>query len=114
MNLSQTIRRIASRLTVGAVTVLLAYLIRGEVPFRFPVMATQRIGGWDAVRKRFLELRATPQLDGISEPLRAVLERVLVAPREARPTAVALRDELRRVRVESPPGQGAEVPDARG
>lgn len=83
---------------VYAVAVLLAYLIRGRVPFSFPVMATYRAGGWNAVRARFLELRSTPQLEGISPQLRPVIERALSLAPEARPSASELRSRLREVR----------------
>jgi serine/threonine protein kinase len=72
---------------VYAVAVLLTYLVRGEVPFRFDVMATQASGGWTAVREEFRRLRAMPCLDGLSAGLRAAVEQVLLVPMEARPRA---------------------------
>jgi serine/threonine protein kinase len=82
---------------VYSVAVLLAYLIRGEVPFRFRVMETYRAGGWEAVRRRFLELRSAPQLDRLGNRVRAEIERVLLAPFGRRPTASGFRLALQEV-----------------
>ncbi|MFZ4579887.1 MAG: protein kinase domain-containing protein [Myxococcota bacterium] len=85
---------------VYSAAVVLAYLVRGQVPFRFKVLETYRAGGWNAVRSRFQELREAPQLDGITGTLRSVIEDVLLVPRDRRPTAVKFRQMLKAVRHE--------------
>jgi hypothetical protein len=85
---------------VYSAAVVLAYLVRGQVPFRFKVLETYRAGGWNAVRSRFQELREAPQLDGITCTLRSVIEDVLLVPRDRRPTAVKFRQMLKAVRHE--------------
>lgn len=82
---------------VYSVAVLLAYLIQGRPPFRFKVLEMQRVGGWDAVRERFRELRSTPDLSGVPGGLRSVLESVILAPRQHRPSAQKFRKMLREV-----------------
>lgn len=79
---------------VYASAALLAYLLRGEAPFRVDVRRVRATGGWDAVRNAFLAARPAPDLDGIEPRLASILRTALAIEPKLRPDALTLGQQL--------------------